>query len=297
MRQRIVTGLLFTLGVAALLIPGLKIVWFSMIFLIVVGILAAHEMIEALKFKGLRPSSAFVFTGIATFLFALLPQVAGRSAADTSNGPAWHNLTAGMALMVFAMLCVMSLNMILPLLSKGPERINSAAAGSLTIAYIAFPLGSSALLVFYIPDGWYWLVLALLTPWASDVFAYFTGSAIGRHHIVPRISPKKTIEGSLGGVAGSMVVMVLFFELVLRRLTGLEGNVILHIVLALAAGALLGITSQLGDWLASAIKRWCEIKDFGRLLPGHGGILDRFDSAFFTMPVTLLLAVAYWLIF
>ena len=298
MKQRLITGILFSLGVAILLVPGMYFKWFNLIFLTIIGIMAAYEMTGALKKKGLKLSIVMIYAGVATFLSPVIYlYVSGIPVFDSSLSPDWIRLSAGLALMSFAMIFIMTINMILPLLSQGPQMIGSAAAGSLTIAYIAFPLGSSVLLVYAVPYGWYWLVAALLAPWASDVFAYFTGSLIGRHHIVPKLSPKKTLEGTLGGIFGSMLFMAIFFGLVLVNLSGYEGSRIVHLIFALFTGAILSIASQLGDWFASAVKRWCGIKDFGRLLPGHGGIMDRFDSTFFTMPVTLLFSAVYWQLF
>jgi phosphatidate cytidylyltransferase len=127
----------------------------------------------------------------------------------------------------------------------------------------------------------------------SDVFAYFTGSLLGRHLIVPSLSPKKTVEGSLGGIAGSILSQMLIFHL-FRDLLGRSAcRSSDYLAFAILSGLLLSIASQLGDWLASGFKRYCGIKDFGDVLPGHGGLMDRFDSAFFTLPVTLILAVLY----
>lgn len=295
MKQRIVTGILFALGVAVLIGAGYWQPAISFVFLLFVCIMSVYELTGALRHRGLAVSRTAVMTGSLAFVLPLA--VSGLTSPSRTQDSTWLSASSGLALMCFVLISIMSLNMILPLLRNGPQGIAPAAAGSLAMAYIAFPLGCSVILLYSMPLGWFWLVLALLTPWASDVFAYFTGSAIGRHRVVPEISPKKTIEGCLGGMVGSMLAMVLFFQLILARLSPSLSADALHIGFALVSGLLLSTASQLGDWLASAIKRWSGIKDFGRLLPGHGGILDRFDSAFFTMPVTLLLAVLYWQIF
>ncbi len=98
-------------------------------------------------------------------------------------------------------------------------------------------------------------------------------------------------------MAGTVIVLVLYAEFVLIRVTEVRPDMLMHLLFALIGGVVLSLASQLGDWLASVIKRRVGIKDFGKLLPGHGGILDRFDSAFFTMPITLLLAILYWQFF
>ncbi len=119
-----------------------------------------------------------------------------------------------------------------------------------------------------------WLVF--IFAWISDTFAYFVGVFFGKHKLIPRISPKKTIEGSLGGIVGTMIFTVgfaMFFK---------EENPMYFVPLAIVGSTV----SQLGDLFASAIKREFKIKDYGNLIPGHGGVIDRFDSILFTAPLT-----------
>jgi phosphatidate cytidylyltransferase len=118
-----------------------------------------------------------------------------------------------------------------------------------------------------------WLIF--LTAFGTDIMAYFTGYAIGKHKLCPKISPKKTIEGSIGGILGSVLFCGLFGYFVIPVL-------LLHCIII---GALGGVVSQFGDLTASIFKRKMGIKDYGNLIPGHGGILDRFDSVLFTAPM------------
>ncbi len=117
-----------------------------------------------------------------------------------------------------------------------------------------------------------WLVF--ITAFGTDIFAYFTGFLIGRHKLCPHISPKKTVEGAVGGVVGSVVLSGVFGYFVCNEL----------FVYCIIIGIIGSIMSQLGDLSASIIKRKLKIKDYGNLIPGHGGILDRFDSVLFTAP-------------
>ncbi len=123
----------------------------------------------------------------------------------------------------------------------------------------------------------------VFSAFGTDIFAYFTGYALGKHKLCPKISPKKTIEGSIGGILGSMLLCGLFGWFVAG------GVYFLH---TLAIGALGGVISQAGDLTASVFKRKMGIKDYGNLIPGHGGVLDRFDSVLFTAPL-----VYYYIIF
>lgn len=117
----------------------------------------------------------------------------------------------------------------------------------------------------------------------TDTAAYFVGVSLGRHKLLPKVSPKKTVEGAIGGVLGSTLVMLVFGLLVPEQV---RAAVPWYHFLIL--GILCGIVSQLGDWSASAIKRSAGIKDFGKLIPGHGGMLDRIDSILFVGPVVYL---------
>ena len=117
-------------------------------------------------------------------------------------------------------------------------------------------------------------LIFLFARWASDTGAYFTGKAFGRTPLVPRISPKKTVEGLFGAVLGSMVIIF-----VSRRLIGVT------VQESLAIGCIIGLLGQLGDILESLGKRLSDTKDSSSLIPGHGGILDRIDSFIFTAPL------------
>lgn len=135
-------------------------------------------------------------------------------------------------------------------------------------------------------NGIYLVWMIFISSWISDTFAYLVGVMIGKHKLAPVLSPKKSIEGAVGGVVGAAIVGALF-GLYLDNMLGLESFVI---VLAIVGGV-GSVISQVGDLAASAIKRNHEIKDYGKLIPGHGGIMDRFDSVIFTAPITYFLII------
>ena len=128
------------------------------------------------------------------------------------------------------------------------------------------------------------LVMMFAAPWVTDTFAYLFGRAIGKHKLLPEVSPKKTIEGSIAGIVFCMIY-VLVFGFVCTRIWDVTCN---YAILA-ALGVLLSIVGQIGDLAMSAIKREYDIKDFGKIMPGHGGALDRFDSV---LAVSIVVAVA-----
>ena len=136
--------------------------------------------------------------------------------------------------------------------------------------------------------GGYWLVwLIFLCSWGCDTCAYCVGMLIGKHKMTPKLSPKKTIEGGVGGVAGAFLLTILYGFL-FRGYMNADLSYILVMACISAAGALL---SMVGDLAASAVKRNFDIKDYGKLIPGHGGIMDRFDSVIFTAPVIYYLSL------
>ncbi len=135
------------------------------------------------------------------------------------------------------------------------------------------------------PHGEYLSWIIFICSWGSDTFAYLVGVAFGKHKMTPKLSPKKSIEGAIGGVAGAAALGALFGFIV----QGYIGkNVIPVFTIASAIGAVVSI---FGDLAASAIKRNYGVKDYGKLIPGHGGILDRYDSVIFTAPIV------YWVLY
>lgn len=131
-----------------------------------------------------------------------------------------------------------------------------------------------------LPDGQYFVWLILLSSWGSDTLAYCSGMLLGRHRMAPRLSPKKSVEGAVGGVLGAMLLGAIFGYVVNSGLFSAEIS-LFTCAAACGVGALI---AMIGDLAASAIKRNHGIKDYGNLIPGHGGVLDRFDSMLFTAP-------------
>lgn len=135
-------------------------------------------------------------------------------------------------------------------------------------------------------NGIYLVWMIFISSWISDTFAYLTGVMIGRHKLAPVLSPKKSVEGAVGGVIGAALVGALFGVYISSALGMDQIAVILAVV-----GGVGSVISQVGDLAASAIKRNHDIKDYGKLIPGHGGIMDRFDSVIFTAPITYFLII------
>jgi phosphatidate cytidylyltransferase len=176
---------------------------------------------------------------------------------------------------------------LLPMLALVSKVFGGNASGSLngwalTVAgavYVGWPV-SHVLRLRQLDDGLYWLIIALLCTWICDTAAYAVGKLWGQHRFFPAISPKKTWEGAIGGLVGGLIAAVGLG----RWLLGLS----------VAGGLLLGLVivgaATFGDLAESVIKRQIGVKDSGRLIPGHGGMLDRIDSLLFVVPVVYYFA-------
>jgi phosphatidate cytidylyltransferase len=162
-------------------------------------------------------------------------------------------------------------------------QVGDIAYTLLGIIYIPFLL-SFAIMTRNLERGFEFIWLVLIGSIMTDVFAYFVGVSLGKNKIIPHISPKKTIEGSIGGAIGCMLIMMLYGKVIMNRM-GAAPISLYHFAVM---GFLCGVVAQFGDWAASAIKRYSGIKDFGNLIPGHGGIMDRVDSILFVSPLVYI---------
>jgi phosphatidate cytidylyltransferase len=143
---------------------------------------------------------------------------------------------------------------------------------------------SFAFLLRQLEHGFFFLLLAFLLAWATDIGAYGSGRLWGKHKLAVDLSPNKTQEGAVGGVCASMLVSIIAFILTPLSATLAEAALL---------GLLASLAGQIGDLVASAIKRQTGIKDFGSLLPGHGGVLDRFDSFLLVAPLVYYFLVLF----
>lgn len=164
--------------------------------------------------------------------------------------------------------------------------ISAVAISYFSLFYVTVML-SCVYRVRMLSDGGYLVVLVFLSAWGNDTLAYCAGRLFGKHKMSPILSPKKTIEGAVGGVVGAGLLGALY-GLFADRFLSVDYNLVVVFTLVCAVGGLISIIGDLG---ASAIKRNYEIKDYSNLIPGHGGILDRFDSILFTAPIIYYLLV------
>ncbi len=155
-----------------------------------------------------------------------------------------------------------------------------AMAAVLAFMYVTVML-SYMYLIRDLKHGGALVVMVFVCSWVNDTCAYCVGVTLGKHKMTPKLSPKKSVEGLVGGIAGSAAFGALYGMFFSKHVTAIDNAPIIFAIIG-AAGALVAV---IGDLAASAIKRNNEIKDYGKLIPGHGGIMDRFDSIIFTAPI------------
>lgn len=255
----------------------------------VVALLTIHEFLKLTESYGVRPLRILTYIFCSIF-FLLLALNVGNEKPLLSTAVFVYCLGFAAAIVPFVFLTRAMMN---EDLSTGYP---AAAASVFAFTYIALPMG----MLVQLRQQWagaIYLLYLLLVVWSGDIFAYFVGKSIGRHLMAPRISPKKTWEGAVASLAGSVAVGWLVFRyalplssallragLIERRdgLFGLEQPAMGPIILLTVV---LNIAAQLGDLVESLIKRGAGVKDSGALLPGHGGMLDRIDALLFAAPV------------
>ena len=268
MKTRVLTA-------AVMAVVGIPILIFSkyIVYPIAIAILALFGVFEMLRTLGLEKNYFLVYPA---YVMALaLPILAYFFSAE---------YTVSFILAVCASLLVYLIyTFFVAVFARGRVRFAEIAMAFTSVAYIVFSF--TALSVMRCLENGIWnLVILLIAAWGCDVCAYFTGFLIGKHKLIPEISPKKTVEGSVGGVVGATLLMLLF-GFIVSCATDLTPN---YLVLALL-GFILSAVSQIGDLIASLIKREHGVKDYGNIFPGHGGVMDRFDSV---LSITVILMAA-----
>lgn len=205
-----------------------------------------------------------------------LPGLVGYLAVLFYYAMLWFDAEKYMTFLSIASLMLLMTIYVVTFPRFGTEQITVAFFG---IFYVGL-MFSYLYQVRSMPDGKYLVWLIVLSSWGCDTCAYCVGMLLGKHKMAPKLSPKKTVEGAVGGVLGAAVLGALYgmyFEKSMEYL-------IQPALVSAAACAIAAVISQIGDLAASAIKRNHDVKDYGHLIPGHGGILDRFDSMIFTAP-------------
>lgn len=245
--------------------------WATALLLAALSVIAAHELLTAVC--GAEKAKRWT----------ALPAVTGALviAAVYFSGEHYADSPAGTVLRWLIAAAVLALLLASVLTYGRPGALVLQDVCVMAVAGLVIPWAFSCMLQLrMLPHGAGMVLMPLVAAFCSDSAALFTGMACGRHKMAPLVSPHKTVEGALGGIAGGVVGMVIF-RIVFYFCTLVPLHIGWCVVIGLA-GALMG---ELGDLSFSVIKRQVGIKDYGGLLPGHGGVLDRFDSVLFAAPM------------
>lgn len=266
MKTRVITAIC----IFAVVIPifYLKMAYDINHFIYILGfiltVLAANEIINVKEKEKPLPIEIHVLTylGIIYLAFA-------DSFVELFQMPEKYNIN----ILPFILIIIL-----LIMILRKNYKLNDAAYSFLTITYLGLSFG--CLVNFFLkPNGMYALIYIIIIQNITDSFAFFVGRAFGKHKLCPDISPKKTVEGAIGGSLVCTLLVPIYAILLSDKLNFPFGNSVILIILFTL---FLSIVDQFGDLVASVIKRHFNVKDYSNLFPGHGGVLDRLDSILFT---------------
>lgn len=272
MKTRVITGI----GIIAVAIALVALASFTPIYCIGMAALAVIASFELLRVFGVHKEwhiSAPTYVLSAAFPFAAY--FAGESKGK-------FVLLMGAVLFSFLVYLLG-----VAVFSHKKIKFVLVAAVYMAIIYVIVSFTSLSLLM-YVPKGIYYLGIIIISSWGCDAGAYFVGCKFGKHKLIPDVSPNKSVEGAIGGMIISVLANIIYGHIV--NVCG--GADVDYLALAIL-GLVLSVVAMVGDLIASLIKREYGIKDYSNLLPGHGGIVDRFDSVF-PIATFLLMVSAVW---
>ena len=256
-RTRLISGIVLVLIALVVIITGGPVLAATLFIISEIGVFELYRVLKV-QDAGFSPLAAVGYLGTAAY-YAIV-------------------FFAGSAYTMTVLLATLILCMGVYVFTYPSYRSDQVTGAFFGVVYVAVML-SFILLTRNLPDGKFIVWLIFLCSWGCDTCAYCVGMLIGKHKMAPVLSPKKSVEGGIGGVVGAGLLGVIYAA-------AIQGPMVEYAVIC-GIGALI---SMVGDLAASAIKRNQGIKDYGKLIPGHGGILDRFDSVIFTAPVIYYLA-------
>ena len=263
-KTRLLSGIILLAITIAVVVLGGNVLFTVLLAISIIGL---FELYRVIKMQKTIPGILGFAAGLAYYLLLY-----------------FNHMEYQMMLVIFFLLLIMVAYV-----------LNFPKYSSDQIAMTFFGLFYVSIMISYIyqvrslPGGAWIVWLIFIGAWGSDTCAYAVGVLFGKHKFAPKLSPKKSIEGSIGGIAGAALIGFLYALIFRNNITGIDNPQLIYAII----GAASSIISQIGDLAASAIKRNYGIKDYGTLIPGHGGILDRFDSIIFTAPIVYYLTVFF----
>lgn len=264
--KRIATGIVFVIVIVSVLVLNNAII--DTVFVTLLSLCGIYEYNKCFRAKEIHPIPLVGY--MSCFIIPLLGTTLDLN-IKLAIGTIWIILSL---IYMFTYIVIKKLEI----------NIVDIAVTMFSVIFVPFMFSFLKLLLL-LPHGRIYLLLAFGCSTATDTFAYEIGSRFGKHKLTP-VSPKKSVEGSLAGVIGTMIVCA-----IISAVTNTYYDTNFNIILVVLMSAILSVVGQIGDLAASSVKRYCGVKDYGNLMPGHGGILDRFDSILFIAPV--LYALVY----
>lgn len=258
-RTRLISGIVLVIIAAVLLYFG------DIVLLCGLTVISLIGLYELNKITGCEKNLLGIISYIFTVLYYAIAYISKGSSADVI--PAIFFVAYLMMLMIVYVFAF--------------PKYNSKQVSMVFFGLIYVSVMLSYIFRIRMLDNGYLVWLVFLASWGCDTCAYAVGILIGKHKMSPKLSPKKSIEGAVGGVAGSALLGVVFALVFKEHLVNVLPDPVAGCAIICVVGSLI---SMIGDLAASAIKRNNDIKDYGKLIPGHGGILDRFDSVIFVAP-------------
>ena len=239
-----------------------------------VAIFSAIAILEMLGCIGLKkrpevliPSALYAFAG--PIVVRYLPKY-------TSLSSTLALIAAISFIYLFYLLCI-------TVVSKGTKNVLDIALTFMTTIYISIGF-SSIVMIRDQKHGQFLILLVFIGAWVTDGAAYFVGRVLGKHKLIPDVSPKKTVEGAVGGIIFCAISFVIY-GIIVGKFSASNAKIIELVI----SGVIIAIISEFGDLIASLIKRHYGIKDYGKIFPGHGGVMDRFDSIIAIAPFLLMM--------
>ena len=276
MKTRVITSVFIAIVLVAILLLSNTIAY--SVALSVLAVIAANEVLKVydLDKKRLVTVPAYIVAFAMPTAAFIMTEVLERAASE---------FIIALALVMFVLMLYL---FVVAVFAKGKIEFASLSAGFVLVIYITACFSALSVIRYITDAGMFNLGMVFIGAWISDIFAYFTGRLLGNHKLIPEVSPKKTVEGSVGAIVFTTLLMLLYGWIV-SLATDFEPN---YLVLGISA-PILSVVGQIGDLFASLVKRERGVKDYGTLLPGHGGIMDRFDSILTVSGATMVITLMF----
>jgi len=289
LKTRVISSIIGLILIIGAIVISKEVFSIAVFLLAIIGIHEYYSSMNNIGYKPIKPVGfitclIILLIGNKEWLFAKFPKdefLFVNSLFDDVGG-----ITKASALVLFVIFIIALILFALSVFKFGKYNVVDICVTLYGILYVIF-LFLFTVLIRNLEHGSFYIWFVLIGAWSTDTFAYFVGKKFGKKKLAPQLSPNKTVEGSLGGIIGSILAMAMYGIYLQKNISYIP---FYHYIII---GLLCGIISQVGDLVASSIKRYTKVKDFGKIIPGHGGVLDRFDSVLLTTPIVYFYLIIF----